>query len=57
VILDEHQDVFGVVEFENTYGLGGLVAATKKIGSLPTGYDFFKAKEAFLREIPQESLL
>jgi hypothetical protein len=57
VILDGHQDVFGVVEFENTYGLGGLVAATKKIGSLPTGYDFFKAKEAFLREIPQESLL
>lgn len=57
VILDEHQDVFGVVEFENTYGLGGLVTAAKKTGSLPTGYDFFKAKEAFLREISQESLL
>jgi len=57
LMLDEHQEVFAVVEFENTYGLGGLVAATKKIGSLPTGYDFFKAKEAFLREIPQESLM
>jgi hypothetical protein len=57
VILDECQEVFAVVEFENTYGLGQLVAATEKVNPLPTGYDFFKAKEAFLREIPQERLL
>ena len=57
VILDEHQEVFAVLEFENTYGFGPLVAATGKIDPLPAAYDFVRAKEAFLREIPQESLL
>ncbi len=57
VILDEHQEVFAVLEFDNAYGFGPLVAATEKIDPLPAGYDFVRAKEAFLREIPQDSLL
>lgn len=56
VMLDDHQEIFGVVEFKNTYDFGRLVTAAEEVGALP-GYNFLRAKEAFLREIPQESLL
>jgi hypothetical protein len=57
VILDEKQEIFDVVEFENNYDLGLLVASTAQISPQLVGYDFDSARKAFLREIPQESLL
>jgi hypothetical protein len=57
VILDEKQEIFAVVEFENNYELGRLVILASDIGSQLVGYDFNRAKRAFMLEIPQESLL
>jgi hypothetical protein len=57
VILDEKQQVFDVVEFANTYELGRLVQIASQISPQLDGYDFNRARKAFLQEIPQESLL
>jgi hypothetical protein len=56
VILDEEQEVFDVVEFENVYGLGNLLNTSREIGATLTGYDFNAAKKAFNKEIPLEYL-
>lgn len=57
VILDEKQEIFDVVEFENNYDLGRLAALASEIRPQLVGYDFNRARKAFLQEIPQESLL
>jgi len=56
VMLDEEQEVFDVVEFENVYGLGNLLEASREIGATLTGYDFEAAKKAFNKEISLETL-
>jgi hypothetical protein len=56
VILDEEQEVFDVVEFENVYGLGNLLNTSREIGATLAGYDFNAAKKAFNKEIPLEYL-
>ena len=57
VILDDKQQIFDVVEFENNYELGRLVEIASQIRPQLDGYDFGHASKAFLQEVPQESLL
>ena len=57
VILDEKQQIFDVVEFDNTYELWRLVEIASQISPQLDGYDFSRARKAFLQEIPQESLM
>lgn len=57
VILDERQEIFDIVEFENTYELWRLVEIASQIRPKLYSYDFDRARKAFLLEIPQESLL
>lgn len=57
VILDEHHEIFDVVEFKNVYGLGGLLNAAREIGAQVEDYDFDQAKQAFNREFTLDALL
>lgn len=57
LIVDENREVFDVVEFTNNYGLDRLAAMADEISPSLNNYDFERARQAFLREIPQESLL
>jgi hypothetical protein len=57
VILDEHHEVFDVVEFTNVYDLGALLSAAREIGAHLESYDFDKAKQAFFNEFSMERLM
>jgi hypothetical protein len=57
VIVDEQHRVFDVVEFENVYGLGGLLNAAREIGARLKDYDFEQAKRAFNNETSLERLM
>jgi len=57
VILDEHHEIFDVVEFKNVYGLGDLLNMAREIGAQLEDYDFDRAKQAFNREFSLERLL
>lgn len=57
VILDEHHEIFDVVEFKNVYGLDGLLSAAREIGAQVKDYDFDRAKQAFNREFSLDRLM
>lgn len=57
LILDDKQQVFDLVEFENVYGLGSLLSAARDIGAHLQDYDFDRAKQAFMHEHSLESLM
>lgn len=57
LILDENNEVFDVVEFENVYGLGRLLDAACDIGANLDGYDFEQAQHAFFREFSMEQIM
>ena len=55
LIVDEFNQVFDVVEFENVYQLERLVEAASKIRPYLTRYDFARARSAFFQEVPEDS--
>lgn len=57
VILDEEHEILDVVEFQNVYGLDGLLNAAREIGDQVRDYDFEQAKQAFNREYTLDRLL
>lgn len=56
VILDEHEKILDVVEFENKYGLDRLVIIGAEIAKDLVKYDFARAGAAFFQEISQEAV-
>ncbi len=56
VILDEHEDILDVVEFENKYGLDRLELIGAEVAKDLIHYDFARAGAAFFQEISQEAI-
>ena len=57
LMLDERNEVFDVVEFENVYGLGNLLQVAQQIGAQLKEYDFESAKKTFFEEYSLHRLM
>lgn len=56
-MLDERNEVFDVLEFENVYGLGDLLQVAQQIGAQLEGYNFESAKQSFFEEYSLRRLM